>query len=74
MREQEKSDRSTWEPWDHFFTLEVQAEARKVKNEALPTLAHKLTVPVLRATLEERGLDSDGLMAALVDRLKSALA
>jgi hypothetical protein len=34
----------------------------------------KMTVPQLRAALEERGLDSKGLKAALVARLLDALA
>mmetsp|Transcript_27326 Transcript_27326/g.90834 ORF Transcript_27326/g.90834 Transcript_27326/m.90834 type:complete len:97 (+) Transcript_27326:49-339(+) len=34
----------------------------------------KMTVPKLRAALEERGLDTSGLKAALADRLLQALA
>ena len=64
---------NTWEPWANLLTEAVQAEAHKVKEAALPSVAKLLTVPLLKATLEERGLDSGGLKAALVQRLQEAL-
>ena len=51
----------------------LTAEACKVKDAALPTVAKKLTVPLLRAALEVRGKPMDGLKAALVTRLLEAL-
>ena len=66
-------DRSTWEPWDNLLTEAVQAEAHQVKDSALPSVAKKLTVPLLKAALEARGKPSDGLKATLVERLLEAL-
>ena len=67
-------DRNTWEPWDNLLTDEVKAEASQVKQAALPTVAKKLTVALLRAELEARGLDASGLKADLVQRLQDALS
>ena len=66
-------DRNTWEPWENLLTEEAQAEAEKVKDTALPAMASKLTLPLLRTALEKRGLDASGLKAALVSRLQAAL-
>ena len=66
-------DRNTWEPWANLLTEVVQAEARKVKEAALPSVAKKLTVPLLKAALEARGKPMDGLKAVLVARLMEAL-
>ena len=45
-------DRNTWEPWGNLLTADVQEDARKVKDAALPTVAKKLTVPLLRHALQ----------------------
>ena len=58
-------DRNTWEPWDNLLTKEVQQEANRTKDVALPSMAHKLTVPMLRETLQAKGLESVGLKDAL---------
>ena len=67
-------DRNTWEPWEHLGA-EVKAEAQRVRTAALPSdqagMA-KLVVVTLKAALEERGLDTTGNKAALVDRLLEA--
>ena len=57
----------------HLLTEVVQTEARKVKDAALPSLAKKLTVALLREALEARGEPTDGLKQVLVDRLLQAL-
>ena len=55
---------------------EVQAEARQVRTAALPCdqagLA-KLVVVTLKAALDERGLETTGQKAVLVERLLEAL-
>ena len=54
----------------------MQAEAQRVRTAALPRdqagLA-KLVVVTLKAVLEERGLDTSGNKAALVERLLEVL-
>ena len=64
---------NTWEPWENLLTDEVQGEAQKVKTNALPSMASKLTVPLLRKELAERKLETGGLKADLVARLLAAL-
>ena len=44
-------DRNTWEPWENLLTDEVQADARTAKDKALPSVAKKLTVPLLKQAL-----------------------
>ena len=51
----------------------AQKEAHAAKERALPTVAPKLTVAMLRSALEERSLDASGLKPALVARLLAAL-
>ena len=41
---------------------------------ALPSMAHKLTAPMLREALQAKGLESSDLKDALVDRLKQAVS
>ena len=67
-------DRNTWEPWDNLLTEEVRQEASRIKDAALPSMAHKLTVPMLREALQAKGLESSGLKDALVARLKQAVS
>ena len=70
-------DHNTWEPWANLLTDTVQDEARKVKAEALPSVAKKLTVPLLRQALEERGVtreEQPKLKADLVDQLLAVLS
>ena len=66
---------NTWEPWENLLTPEVQAEAKKVRDEALPRTEaglKKLTLPPLKAALEERGLEVTGQKAQLIARLLAA--
>ena len=44
-------DRNTWEPWENLLTVEVQVDACKVKENALPSVAKKLTVALLKQAL-----------------------
>tara|TARA_B110000196_G_C20650253_1_gene432640 strand:- start:149 stop:445 length:297 start_codon:yes stop_codon:yes gene_type:complete len=44
-------DRNTWEPWENLLTVEVQLDACKVKENALPSVAKKLTVALLKQAL-----------------------
>ena len=70
-------DRNTWEPWAHLLTEALQDAARKVKVAALPTVAPKMTVPLLRQELEERGVareEQPRLKAELVARLLDVLS
>ena len=67
-------DRNTWEPWENLLSEEAQAEARTIRDATLPSIASKLTVPVLRRLLEEHGWESSGLKADLVARLLQGLA
>ena len=63
----------TWEPWENLLTDEAQAEARKAKTHALPSVVSKLTVALLRKELAERNLETGGLKTALIARLLAAL-
>ena len=69
-------DRNTWEPWDNLLTDGVRAEAQAARTAGLPQSREgltKLVVVTLKAALEERGLDTSGQKAVLVDRLLAAL-
>ena len=69
-------DRNTWEPWDNLLTEEVHAAGGQQDEgyAALPSMAHKLTAPMLREALQAKGLESSDLKDALVDRLKQAVS
>jgi len=54
-------NRNTWEPWANLLTPELQAEARAVKEAALPhdeVGLRKMTVPFLKEALEVRKLEA----------------
>ena len=50
------------------------AEAEPPLSALTPSDVSKLTVPKLKAALEERSLDTNGLKAALVERLLASLS